>query len=119
MTCVRHTKDGAALLVSTLDSTLRLLDKADGKLLQAYRGHTNTEYRVRACLARNDAFVVAGSEDGKIFVWDLLEGEVVTMLDGHGGKVASAVAVNDARKEWISAGVDGVWIPYGHLSKSC
>ena len=95
--------------MSSLDSTIRLLDKGNGHLLQAYRGHINAEYRVRGCLAAHDAFVVSGSEDGSVFVWDLLEGGVVEKLEAHGGKGkgASAVAVNDARKEWLSAGVDG------------
>ncbi|KAI9844592.1 MAG: hypothetical protein M1838_002101 [Thelocarpon superellum] len=107
VTSLRQTKDNATLLVSTLDSTLRLLDKGNGHLLQSYRGHSNTEYRVRSAMACHDAYVVSGSEDGTIYVWDMLEGKVVKRLSGaHGGKVASAVAVNDGRREWLSVGVD-------------
>ncbi|KAI9828408.1 MAG: hypothetical protein M1832_002836 [Thelocarpon impressellum] len=114
VTSLTQTKDAAALLVSTLDSTMRLFDKSSGQLLQAYRGHKNTEYRVRACLARNDAIVISGSEDGSVRAWDLLEGKEVSHLDEgvHGGKVVTAVAATDGRKEWLSAGVDGtvqVW----------
>ncbi|KAI9847961.1 MAG: hypothetical protein M1837_001478 [Sclerophora amabilis] len=107
VTSIRQTKDGNALLVSSLDGTIRLMDKGNGNLLQTYKGHVNTEYRIRSCLGMNDAFVVAGSEDGKIFVWDLLEGKVVQRLDAHDGKVASAVVANSAKNEWLSAGVDG------------
>jgi hypothetical protein len=106
---VRLTKDGNAVLASTLDSAIRLLDRANGTLLQAYKGHANTDFRVRSCLGFNDAFVLSGSEDGAIYAWDLLEGRVVHRLAAHAGKVASAVVVNDARKEWLSAGVDGNW----------
>ncbi|KAI9676406.1 MAG: hypothetical protein M1817_000563 [Caeruleum heppii] len=107
VTSVQQTKDSAAVLISTLDSTVRLLDKGNGNLLQTYKGHTNTQYRIRSRLALNDAFVVSGSEDGSIHVWDLLEGKLATTLEAHGGKVASALAVNNARKEWSSAGTDG------------
>ncbi|KAI9885544.1 MAG: hypothetical protein M1823_002643 [Watsoniomyces obsoletus] len=113
VTSLRQTKDGNALLVSTLDNTIRLIDKGNGVVLQSYRGHVNKDYRIRSSLGLNDAYVVSGSEDGQIYVWDLLDGKVLHRLDdAHAKKVASAVAVNDGRKEWLSAGVDGtvqVW----------
>lgn len=59
----------------------------------------------------NDAYVVSGSEDGQVYIWDLLDGRIVKRLDAHAKKVASAVAVNDVRKEWLSAGVDGMSNP--------
>jgi mitogen-activated protein kinase organizer 1 len=95
-------------LVSTLDSTLRLFDRANGQLLQSYKQHTNTEYRIRSCLGLNDAVVVSGSEDGSIYAWDLLEAKVVGKMEGmHGGKVPSAVAWNGRGEGWASAGGDG------------
>ncbi|KAI9818367.1 MAG: hypothetical protein M1826_001389 [Phylliscum demangeonii] len=108
ITSLALTQDGNGLLVSTLDNTIRLLDRGNGALLQSYQGHRNTDFRIRSCLALHDAFVVSGSEDGKIYVWDLLDGKVVKQLDAHAGKVASAVVVNDVRKEWLSAGVNGL-----------
>ena len=107
ITSVRQTRDGNAVLVSTLDSTIRLMDKGNGQLLQSYKGHTNTEYRIRSTLGMADSVVISGSEDGKLYAWDLLEGKVIGTLEAHEGKVASAVACNGVRKEWASAGVDG------------
>lgn len=107
ITSVQQTRDGNAVLVSTLDSTVRLMDKSNGQLLQKYRGHTNKDYRIRSCLGMADSAVMSGSEDGKLYAWDLLEGKVIEKLEAHGGKVASAVACNGVRKEWASAGVDG------------
>lgn len=132
-----QTRDGNALLISTLDSTIRLLDKGNGKLLQSYRGHTNDAYRVNSCLGLGDSAVVSGSEDGSIYVWDVLDGSVIERLEsddmvtkapttglrtedglkvkagaegteGKGkGRVVSAVAFNGQKKEWASAGADG------------
>jgi COMPASS component SWD3 len=31
-------------------------------------------------------YIVSGSEDGKIYVWDLQGRQVVQVLDGHRGK---------------------------------
>lgn len=107
VTCVRQTTDAQAVLVSTLDSTVRLMDKGNGRLLQAYRGHRNDEFRVRSTLGINDNVVLSGSEDGTVFVWDLLDATVLAKIPAHNAKVVSAVAFNGSKKEWASAGTDG------------
>ena len=83
------------------------MDKGNGQVLQTYKGHTNKDYRIRSCLGMADSAVISGSEDGQLYVWDLLEGTVLETLQAHSKKVASAVTCNSARKEWASAGVDG------------
>lgn len=87
VTSVRCSADGNALLVSTLDGYIRMLDRADGKLLAAFGGpnkkeeesqrarsvlgakprytYRNTELRVRSVFAQGDAVVLSGSEAGK------------------------------------------------------
>lgn len=107
ITSVQQTRDGNAVLVSTLDSTIRLMDKGNGQLLQSYKGHTNKDYRIRSVLGMADSVVISGSEDGKLYAWDLLEGKIIEKIDAHEGKVASAVACNGVKKEWASAGTDG------------
>lgn len=83
------------------------MDKANGKLLQSYKGHVNKDYRIRSALGFADSVVISGSEDGQIYAWDLLEGNVIEKLHAHEGKVASAVACNPTQKEWATAGIDG------------
>lgn len=107
ITSVQQTRDGNAVLVSTLDSTLRLIDKENGQSLQSFKGHVNQDFRIRSCLGMADTVVISGSEDGHLLAWDLLEGTVIAKLAAHHGKVASAVAFNKASIEWASAGVDG------------
>lgn len=97
--------------MSTLDSTIRLIDKGNGQLLQSYMSHTNKQYRIRSCLGLADAVVISGSEDGRLYAWDLLEGKVINELEAHNGKVASAIAWNGTKKEWASAGADGKCLP--------
>ena len=106
---IQQTRDGNALLISTLDSTIRLFDKGNGQLLQSYQGHSNQNYRIRSTLAFADAAVIGGSEDGCLYVWDLLDGTVLEKLRAHGGKIVSSVTWNSAvgKKEWASAGSDG------------
>lgn len=127
VTSVKTTKAGDSYLVSTLDSTIRLMDKRDGKLLQTFKSEQfgNDNYRIRSTLAAGDALVVSGGEDGQVFVWDVLTGDLKHQLghkqgvitDGHPEQqsmqkstkkdVVSAVAWNQLRKELATAGGDG------------
>lgn len=120
VTSVTPTARGETYLVSTLDSTLRLIDRADGRCLQTYKDadYTNTTYRIRSTLAGMDAFVLSGSEDGSIFAWDTMSGKMLKRLkhgvEGEGNaqvrgsrKVVSAIAARRGEDEWASAGGDG------------
>lgn len=126
VTSVRCSKDGNALLASTLDGRIRLLDRADGKLLKAFGGedsagkspsvpgprYRNTELRIRSLFAKADAVVFSGSEatDGQasVFAWDVLTGEVIaTVPAGAGVKVVSCVAWNEKGGCWAGGCSDG------------
>ncbi|PNJ13526.1 WDR83 isoform 7, partial [Pongo abelii] len=80
ITCTCFSRDGQCTLVSSLDSTLRLLDKDTGELLGEYKGHKNQEYKLDCCLSERDTHVVSCSEDGKVFFWDLVEGALALAL---------------------------------------
>lgn len=38
-----------------------------------FKGHRNTEYKIDSSLTHDDSHIVSGSEDGKIYFWDLVE----------------------------------------------
>ncbi|KAI9726079.1 MAG: hypothetical protein M1828_002087 [Chrysothrix sp. TS-e1954] len=117
ITSVTKTLQADSILVSTLDSTLRLIDKANGKLLQSYKSphYTNTIYRIRSTFAAKDTLAVSGSEDGGVYTWDIVSGECTQTMRQHDGastlkaarKVVSAVACKTKGSEWASAGGDG------------
>lgn len=131
VTSVMGTKARDGYLVSTLDSTLRLMDRPSGKCLQTFRdtGFGNETYRIRSTFAMADGCVVSGGEDGSVFVWDVLTGKLMHRLwhkkdggqgggpDGETGSrkqdVVSAVAWNQMRKQWASAGGDGEVVIWG------
>ena len=131
VTSLSVSKKGTELLVSSLDSTVRLMDRANGQLLKAYRDEVfvNTDLRVRSTLGLNDSVVVSGSDDGMVFAWDLLEGQCLhkfvhaerkevrgKMVEGEKKErkgVVSAVTFCKTRKEWASAGGDGNVVVWG------
>ncbi|XP_003390666.1 PREDICTED: WD repeat domain-containing protein 83-like [Amphimedon queenslandica] len=80
VTSVSLSRDGLCVLVSSLDNHIRLLDKENGELLNTFKGHSNTEYKIDSSLTHDDSHIVSGSEDGKIYFWDLVEGNVVQTL---------------------------------------
>jgi mitogen-activated protein kinase organizer 1 len=73
VTAVIPTQDGQSYLVTTLDSHVRLMDVASGKLLNDFTGHSLKNYRSRACFGHNEASVVCGDENGQVWAWDLLD----------------------------------------------
>jgi mitogen-activated protein kinase organizer 1 len=73
ITSLLPTADSQTLLVTTLDSHIRLLDLSTGQVLNTFKGHTGKEYRVRACFGAAEASVVCGDEDGRVWGWDLVD----------------------------------------------
>jgi mitogen-activated protein kinase organizer 1 len=130
-TSLSVTKKGTELLVSSLDSTVRLMDRTNGELLKAYKddAFVNKDLRVRSTLGLNDSVVLSGSDNGMIFAWDILGGDCLHrfkhsemrevqgagLLAGQTGKkdVVSAVAFCKTRREWASAGGDGSVVVWG------
>ena len=78
VTSLALSHDGRCYLASTLDSTARLFDRSNGKLLATYTGHTNLHYVVQGGFAFDDAVVFSGSEgDGSLFAWDLVSSKMI------------------------------------------
>lgn len=85
-------RDGKTVLVGTLDSKLRLMDRENGTCLKTYGdgGWRNEELRVQSVLGGRERYVVAGDEltaagsegdvDGRVWVWDLLSGKMVAKV---------------------------------------
>ncbi|KAK9096408.1 hypothetical protein Sjap_021905 [Stephania japonica] len=109
--CVSLSNDGNCVLAGCLDSTLRLLDRTTGELLQEYKGHTCKSYKTDCCLTNSDAHVVSGSEDGSVFFWDLVDASVVSSFRAH-SSVVTSVSYHPKDSCMITSSVDGtirVW----------
>ena len=88
------------LLSASLDSTVRLWDIPNTKIVKTYTGHRNTKFAIQAGMTQphwhrssqsnatapnpsSNLFIVCGSEDHKVYLWDLQSKNVVQTLSGH------------------------------------
>lgn len=109
VTSLDMTKDGRALLVGTLDSKIRLMDRDTGSCLRAYSDveFTNTSLRVQSLLGKSEKYVIAGDEsppegEGRLWVWDLLTGKLAKRVSvpwGPGGTEQRKKAIGRDGKE--------------------
>ena len=106
---VRFGPNGKFVLAWTLDSCLRLWNYVEGKCVKTYQGHKNQKYSTSGAFGTyadgRAAFVVSGSEDGAIVMWDVSDKNVLQRLEGHQGCVL-CVDTLPAANFMVSAGMD-------------
>lgn len=59
-----------------------------------------------------DSHVIAGSENGKIYIWDLVEGNIEEAIDAH-TKPVTCVVYHPSLQCMISSSFDGtakIWV---------
>jgi len=108
--CVTFTKDGQCILASCLDSTLRLVDKDGGEVLSEYLGHKNENYKVESCLNDTDSLIVSGSEDGCVYMWDLIEGTIKETLKHKGHRVVHSISFHPSKPIMLTAAEANVYL---------
>ncbi|KAK3904295.1 WD40-repeat-containing domain protein [Staphylotrichum tortipilum] len=122
VTSLGMARDGKTMLVGSLDSKVRLMDRRDGGCLRAFgeRGWRNEELRVQSVFGGGERFVVVGdemtgtgpeasssasgssSEDGRVWAWDILTGKLVAALSvpwGGGGEGRKRAIGSDGKEK--------------------
>lgn len=73
---------GFRLLVHTRDSQLRLVNHKHWTITHRLRGLLNIREQVRGCLSPCGCWVISGSEDNGLYVWNSDTGEIISeMMD--------------------------------------
>lgn len=80
------------LLVTSNDSRLRLYNTHDKSLEAKYSGHENASSQIRASFSDDGRFIICGSEDGQVYIWD----------SGIGGTKDDAALAWMARKKPVA-----------------
>lgn len=104
ITSVTPSRLGTSVLVSTLDSTLRLLDNRDGTLLQSYNGHKHQSYRCKATLTNEEDAVISGDEEGNLVGWDMVSSERLSVGPKEGSAHGKPILWVEANPDQTSDG---------------
>lgn len=139
---VRYSPNGKFVLSATLDAKLRLWNAGHkfqnnkvnpaatavcnnglpvvkgGKCIKTYTGHINSKYCIFSDFAIANPrcqSIISGSEDNKIYVYDLQKRNIRQVLEGHSDAVL-AVAAHRTRNIFASGGMSNdrtvrFWIP--------
>ena len=108
VTSVCFTNDGQCILASSLDSSIRLIDKDTGGVLNTYKGHINKEYKIDSTLMSRDSHVISGSEDGCLYFWDLIKAEITTKVTSAHGGVIYTLSRHPTKNYLLTAAMDSV-----------
>ncbi|KAG1705124.1 hypothetical protein DVH05_004060 [Phytophthora capsici] len=112
------TPNGRYVVSSTLDGTLRLWDYMRDICVRSYSGHVNRKFSMQCTFLEQQwnkqPVVACGSEDNRIFMWDVGTQEVACILPGHDHPVV-ALAAHPTRALMVSGSNRDIkmWSPSG------
>jgi len=87
---IKFSNDGKYILLSTTESPIFLIDSFSGAKKQTYTTRVNDNQSVLEASFSPDAqYVLSGSEDGSVHVWNTVTSEEVAVWRGHAGAVGA------------------------------
>nr|XP_020828695.1 WD repeat-containing protein 82-like [Phascolarctos cinereus]XP_020828696.1 WD repeat-containing protein 82-like [Phascolarctos cinereus]XP_020828697.1 WD repeat-containing protein 82-like [Phascolarctos cinereus]XP_020828698.1 WD repeat-containing protein 82-like [Phascolarctos cinereus] len=114
-TDLKFSKDGKFILLSTNGNFTYLMDAFNGLVTHLFSGYKNSQgLALEACFTPDSQFVMTGSEDGKIHVWNLDTGVKVAVLYGKYTTPITYVQFNPKLMTFASACCNmalALWLP--------
>ncbi|KAJ7343183.1 WD40 repeat-like protein [Mycena albidolilacea] len=91
-------------LVSRSPDDIQLWDLNLGRMARKYTGQRQSKDIIRSCFGGLDSnFVVSGSEDSNVYVWNRDTGVLLEVLEGHGEGSVNCVAWNPRNERMFAS----------------
>lgn len=74
-----------------------------------YTGHKNSKYMVECCLSLKDDHVISGSEDGHVYMWDLIDSTVKHKLKVRQNRTVHSISHHPEENQMMVACEDKVY----------
>lgn len=88
LTSITCSRDSREVLVSVSPEELQLWNVENFTLTCKFYGQQQPRFIIRSCFGNwDESFVLSGSEDGRIYIWNKKFGNLLTALEGHQGLV--------------------------------
>lgn len=115
MTSVKFSNDSRSFLVTQRPNETHLWDFQRQSRLLRYTGHRVHSFVIYSCFGGADeAFIVTGSEDGYVYIYQRKTGKLLERLRGHTGSANGVAWHPDLRGIFASCGDDSnirIWHP--------
>jgi mitogen-activated protein kinase organizer 1 len=79
------------------------LDKLSGEMLNEYAGHVNRVYQLENCMNNACSQIFSGSEDGHVYMWDLVDAKVKQKLKHLNEKTVHSLSYHPEEDKLLSA----------------
>lgn len=94
----KFTPNSQYVLIGTLDDKTRLWDYRKERVLKNYEGGLNKKYSLSPMFVKKDnmSYLVSGSEDGFLCIWDVQSTKLVNKVKLHNGAM-TGLDMNDTQ----------------------
>jgi len=84
MTSIVASNDSKYVLINSMAQEVHLWDIEKFHLVRKFVGQTQEKFMIRSCFGGPDQnFVLSGSEDSRIYVWNREHGTLIDTIEGH------------------------------------
>uniref|UniRef100_A0A0N5BA19 WD repeat domain-containing protein 83 n=1 Tax=Strongyloides papillosus TaxID=174720 RepID=A0A0N5BA19_STREA len=107
---ISFTSNNQCILVSILNSSVLLLDKVNGGSLLRFESHRNIEYKLESCIMASENEIVSCSEDGYLYVYNMLNGNLLGKCDHKPNLYIHSVVSHPKESKMLSATADKMYV---------
>ena len=97
--------DNKTYAASCLDSKIRLVDRDGGEILKEYSGHRANNFKLGVAYNKGDAYILSGSDDGSIFIYDILKENFSHKIKNH-CRAVSCIDMHPLKTSFLSSSFD-------------